>query len=190
MKQSLEATLKIVSLSVLSLFVAAGCQSDENNSQNDSGNSKPSLHQAVQETIDLAKARDPGMARWFETAYGYAVFPGIGAAGFIIGGGHGSGEVFTGGMRIGTAKVTQLNVGATFGGQVTQQVLFFKDKFAMDRFTQGGFEFDAAASAVAIKSGAAASVNYSNGVAAFVMPKQGAMVQASLGTQKFDYMPN
>ena len=110
--------------------------------------------------------------------------------GFIIGGGHGSGEVYSGGMMIGTAKVTQLNVGATFGGQITQQVIFFKDRYALDSFTRGGFEFDAAASAVAINSGAAASVVYSNGIAAFVMPKKGAMVQASLGTQKFAYTPN
>jgi lipid-binding SYLF domain-containing protein len=171
------------------LLLAAGCQSNRANG-NASGDGTPNLQNAVQDTIALARSRDPGMARWFESAYGYAVFPEIGAGGFIIGGGHGSGEVYSGGMKIGTATVTQLNVGATFGGQITQQVLFFKDKFALDGFTRGGFEFDAAASAVAIKSGAAASVDYNNGVAAFVMPKKGAMVQASLGTQKFDYRPN
>ena len=170
--------------------LCAGCQSNKANGGSEGAEKKQTLSEAVQETVELAKARDPSMAKWFDTAYGYAVFPGIGAGGFIVGGGHGSGEVYAGGALIGTAKVTQLNVGATFGGQVTRQVIFFKDRFALDSFTKSNFEFDAAASAVAIKSGAAASVNYNNGIAVFVMPQKGAMVQASLGTQKFTYTPN
>ena len=172
------------------LMLATGCQSNKANGGASGGENAQTLHEAVQETIDVAKVRDPSLARWFETAHGYAVFPGIGAGGFIIGGGHGSGEVYSGGRMIGTAKVSQLNIGATVGGQVTQQVIFFKDKFALESFTKSNFEFDAAASAVAIKSGTAANVDYNNGVAVFVMPKKGAMVQASLGTQKFAFTPN
>lgn len=177
--------------SIYALFVAtgfvlvSGCQSNKAN-----GGGGQSLSAAVQETIDLAKARDPGIAKWFQTAHGYAVFPGIGAGGFIVGGGHGSGEVYSGGILIGTAKVTQLNVGATFGGQVTRQIIFFKDSYALANFKDSKFEFDAAASAVALQTGAAATVDYNNGVAVFVMPQKGAMVQASLGTQKFAFTPN
>ena len=172
------------------LIAASGCSSNKAEDSEASASKTQSLHEAVQETIEVGKLRDPSLSRWFESAHGYAVFPGIGAGGFIIGGGHGSGEVYAEGKQIGTAKVTQLNIGATVGGQVTQQIIFFKDKFALERFTKGGFEFDAAASAVAIKSGAATSVDYSNGIAAFVMPKKGAMVQASLGTQKFAFTSN
>jgi lipid-binding SYLF domain-containing protein len=164
-----------------------GCLGQKDTDGESKAGREPSLHEAVMETVDLIKLRDPSVAKWFENAHGYAVFPGIGAGGFILGGGYGTGEVFVGGSRIGTAKVTQLNIGATVGGQVTRQIIFFRDKLALDSFTRGGFEFDAAASAVAIKSGAAASANYNNGVAVFVMPKQGAMVQASLGTQRFTF---
>jgi lipid-binding SYLF domain-containing protein len=176
----------LIVLTAAASIAVTGCKSNEANNASQA----QSLHGAVQETIDIARSRDPGLARWFDTAHGYAVFPGIGAGGFIIGGGHGSGEVYARGAQIGTAKVTQLNIGATVGGQVTQQIIFFKDRFALDNFTKGGFEFDAAASAVAIKSGAATTTDYNNGVAVFVMPKKGAMVQASLGTQKFAFMPN
>ena len=186
MKRCAIVTLFIASASI----TVTGCKSNEANDKEASSSKKQSLHEAVQETIDVVKLRDPSLAKWFDTAHGYAVFPGIGAGGFIIAGGHGSGEVYAAGKQIGTAKVTQLNIGATVGGQVTQQIIFFKDKFALDRFTKSGFEFDAAASAVMIKSGAASSVDYSNGIAAFVMPKKGAMVQASLGTQKFAFTPN
>jgi len=185
-----ENLVRIVACTVLALIAASGCQSNKGNGDAASGEQKQTLNEAVQETIALAKARDPSMEKWFDTAHGYAVFPGIGAGGFILGGGQGSGEVYAGGVRIGTAKVTQANVGATIGGQVTSQVIFFKDKIALDSFKKSEFEFDVAASAVAIKSGAAASVNYNNGVAVFVMPKKGAMVQASLGTQKFAFTPN
>jgi lipid-binding SYLF domain-containing protein len=180
----------VMAVCAVALTVAAGCRSNQSTATASNGNQPQSLHEAVQETIDLVKLRDPSVAKWFDTAKGYAVFPGIGAGGFIIGGGYGTGEVYAAGTLIGTAKVTQLNIGATAGGQVTQEIIFFKDQIALDRFTSGGFEFDAAASAVAIKSGAAQSAAYNNGVAVFVMPKKGAMVQASLGTQRFTYTPN
>jgi len=145
------------------------------------------LHDAVQETVHLVKLRDPAVATWFDSAYGYAVFPGIGAGGFIVGGGYGTGEVYADGEMIGRATVTQLNVGATVGGQVTREIIFFRDKPALDAFMAGGYEFDAAASAVLVKSGAGKRADYNDGVAVFVLPTKGAMVQASLGTQKFSF---
>ena len=190
MKQGMKECTILTALVASALIAAAGCTSNKANDDEASRSKEQSLHEAVQETIEVVKLRDPSLAKWFDGAHGYAVFPGIGAGGFIIGGGHGSGEVYADGKQIGTAKVTQLNIGATVGGQVTQQIIFFRDKFSLDGFTKSGFEFDAAASAVAIKSGAATSVDYNNGVAVFVLPKKGAMVQASLGTQKFAFTPN
>ena len=190
MKLRMNTIWNVSALVAPALIAASGCTSNEANDAEANRSKEQSLHEAVQETIEVVKVRDPSLAKWFDSAHGYAVFPGIGAGGFIIGGGHGSGEVYAGGKQIGTAKVTQLNIGATFGGQVTQQIIFFKDKFSLDRFTKSEFEFDAAASAVVIKSGTAGSVDYNNGVAVFVQPKKGAMVQASLGTQKFAYTPN
>jgi len=180
----------LLAFTLLFSVSANGCKSNEAARSESSGSKPQSLHEAVQETIDLVKLRDPSVAKWFDTAHGYAVFPGIGAGGFIIGGGHGTGEVYAAGNMIGTATIAQLNIGATAGGQVTRQIIFFKDKVALDSFTAGGFEFDVAASAVAIKSGAAQSAKYNNGVVIFVMPKKGAMVQASLGTQRFSFTPN
>ena len=173
----------------LVVLAGLGCKSNDAGRAPSSGSEGQSLHEAVQETIKLVKLRDPGVADWFKTAHGYAVFPGIGAGGFIVGGGYGTGEVYEGGKQIGTASVTQLNIGATIGGQVTRQIIFFKDKPALDSFKRGGFEFDAAASAVIIKTGAAKSAKYNKGVAVFVMPKKGAMAQASLGTQRFSFTP-
>jgi len=42
---------------------------------------------------------------------------------------------------------------------------------------------------VILKTGAAASAPYTNGVAVFVKPIAGAMVEASVGGQQFTYRP-
>ena len=48
--------------------------------------------------------------------------------------------------------------------------------------------FAANASAVAIKTGAAAAAKYEDGVAVFTMPRRGLMAEASIGGQKFTFV--
>ena len=104
---------------------------------------------------------------YFEEAYGYAVFPSIKKAGLGIGGARGKGQVFAKEKLIGDSTVTQINLGINFGVQSYIEIIFFKDKADLDRFTAGNFELGAQASAVAINSGVSAEVEYSNGVAIF-----------------------
>ena len=124
---------------------------------------------------------------YFEKARGYAVFPNIGKGGIGIGGARGSGEVFEEGNVIGKTTVTQVSIGFQLGGQAFSQIIFFKDKNSLDRFTEGNFEFGASASAALITEGANASVDYNNGVAVFTYSKGGLMYEASIGGQKFSY---
>ena len=144
---------------------------------------------AVEETIPKFKQADPSMKVFFEKAYGYSVFPGIGKGGFIIGGGHGDGWVYEQGKHIGRASLTQLTVGAQIGGQSYSEIIFFEDKKILDAFKQGNWETSAQASAIIVKSGASKDASYDNGVAIFTMPKAGAMAEASVGGQKFKYTP-
>ena len=143
----------------------------------------------VEETIAKFKEADSGMNVYFEKAYGYVVFPGIGKGGFIIGGGHGTGWVYEQGTFIGRATVTQITVGAQIGGQSYREIIFFKDKETLDSFKKGNFELSAQASAIMVKEGASKNSSYDHGVAVFTMPTKGAMVEASVGGQKFDYTP-
>ena len=142
---------------------------------------------AVDGTINQFKGADPSMIVFFEKAYGYVVFPGIGKGGFIIGGGHGDGWVYEKGRHIGRASVTQLTVGAQIGGQSYSEIIFFADKATLDAFKQGNWELSAQASAIMVKEGASKDASYDNGVAVFTMPKRGAMAEASVGGQKFKY---
>jgi lipid-binding SYLF domain-containing protein len=144
---------------------------------------------SFQETIDAFLAKDPGMQRFFTSAYGYVVFPSVGKGGFIVGGAHGNGRVYQGGNKIGTAELVQATVGLQAGGQSYSEIIFFKDQQAFDHFKNGNMKFSGQASAIAATAGASADVSYSDGVAVFTMAKGGVMLEASIGGQSFTYKP-
>jgi lipid-binding SYLF domain-containing protein len=143
----------------------------------------------VNKTIAAFEFKDPTMKERFKSAYAYAVFPNLEKGGVVLAAGGGYGQVFERGKAIGTAKVTQITVGATVGAQSYSEVIFFQDKTALDRFRANKLEFDANASAVISKSGASASADYRNGVVVFTMAKEGVMVEAAIGGQKFEFTP-
>jgi lipid-binding SYLF domain-containing protein len=145
------------------------------------------LAKDVPATIATFKKTDPGIERFFNESAGYVVFPRIGKVGFIFGGGDGIGEVTEKGKLVGTATITFGSIGLQVGAQEFSQIVFFKDGAALERFKQNKFEFTANVSAVIVKAGASAGVDYRDGVAVFTRPRSGAMVEAALGTQKFKF---
>lgn len=137
--------------------------------------------------ISEFRQADPSLNRFFNSAYGYAVFPTVGKGGFGIGGAYGSGVVFRGGKVVGEASLTQLTIGFQLGGQAYREVIFFRDKGSFDDFKKGNFELSAQASAVAATFGASADADFENGVAVFTLAKGGLMYEASVGGQKFSF---
>jgi lipid-binding SYLF domain-containing protein len=158
------------------------------------------------ETIALFKNAGQS-ARYFSNSYGYAVFPTIGKGGFIVGGAHGSGHVYEKGQLIGETSMTQVSVGFQAGGEAYSQIIFFKDKRALQEFTSGNFEFSADANAIAITASASAGAattgagaaasggkkdattagGFYKGMAVFTIAKGGLMYQATIAGQKFSY---
>ena len=124
---------------------------------------------------------------YFKEAYGFAVFPNVGKAGFGIGGSRGKGEVFREGKVIGSTTLTQLSIGFQLGAQAYSQIIFFQNKRDLDIFTAGNYEFGASASAALITEGANASADYRDGVAVMTFSKGGLMYEASIGGQKFTF---
>src|SRR6188768_841070 len=120
------------------------------------------------------------MQTLFNNSYGYVVFPNMGKGGAGVGAAAGTGVVYEKGKIIGTAKMTQLNVGAQLGGQAYREVIFFETKAALDRFRKDKFEFAAQTSAVAVDAGASADVKYRDGVMVFTQEKMGLMYEASV----------
>ena len=151
---------------------------------------------------------DAGIANMFDNAYGYALFPTIGKAGFLVGGAYGKGRVYEKGKHIGNTTMTQATVGFQLGGTGFSQVVFFEDKRALTEFTNGNFEFGAEAQATAITAAAGVSANtagssatasggknnastagvsYNKGMATVTITKGGLMYEATVGGQKFSF---
>lgn len=150
----------------------------------------PKAEKKAQKTITTFKEKNDKMESYFEDSYGYAVFPSIGKGGIVIGGAHGRGIVYEQGELIGEIKMTQVTLGLQWGGQAYSEVIFFKDEKALDSFKNSELEFSGQVSAVAITIGASADIAYQNGVAVYTLAKGGLMYEASLGGQKFNYLPN
>jgi len=139
-------------------------------------------------TVEKFKAI-PELAIFFEQADGYAVFPNVAKGGFGVGGAVGKGQVFQQGQLVGSTSLKQLSIGFQFGGQAFSEIIFFKSELDTKRFMEGNFEFGAQASAVLVKQGVSVDSAYSDGTAVFTIAKGGLMYEASIGGQKFSFVP-
>jgi lipid-binding SYLF domain-containing protein len=168
----------------------------------------PARADEYRDTIDVFKTSIHG-ANFFDTAYGYAVFPAVGKGGVGLGGAYGTGRVYERGRYIGDVSVTQLTIGVQAGGESFSQIVFFQDESALQAFIQGRYTFDAEASGVAVTAaaqartgtaGSAAEVSaglhdalaagrYKNGMATFAVVKGGLMTTAALGVETFSFTP-
>jgi len=144
---------------------------------------------SVQKAIVTARQKDPTLVKWFDNAYGYAVYPRVGKGGIGVGGAYGKGLVIRGEETIAATSLSQLSIGLQLGGQVYSEFVFFRDRTALEDFSRGNFELGAQASAVAITAGASADAAYNGGVAIFTIAEGGLMFEASVGGQKFNYEP-
>jgi hypothetical protein len=83
-----------------------------------------------------------------------------------------------------------VTVGPQIGGQAYSELLFFKNKAALDAFKGRNSEAAAQASAVIDTDGVAAKASYDgSGVAVFIHVKGGAMLEVSVGEQRFEFEP-
>lgn len=160
------------------------------------------------DTVQMFKDAKAPQA-FFDSAYGYAIFPTIAKAGFVVGGAYGEGRVYKGHQYMGKTTLYQASIGFQMGGQAYSQVIFFEDERAYKDFTSDNFEFSAQATVVVLTAGASAeagtkgmstsasggqnnaktTANYYKGMAAFIIAKGGLMYEASVAGQKFKFEP-
>jgi len=139
----------------------------------------------ARETITEFNETNSKINEFFNSSYGYAVFPGIGKGGLGVGGAAGKGTVFKGGAPVADCKMSQITVGLQAGGQKYAEVIFFEDEKSYERFVSNKFEFAAQASAIALQSGVSFDAEYADGMLVFTMAIGGLMYEASIGGQKF-----
>jgi lipid-binding SYLF domain-containing protein len=147
------------------------------------------LKRTSEYAVELLKDTDSKLKDWFKDAYGYVIFPNIGKAGFGIGGAFGKGEVYENGKFIGEARLTQGTIGLQMGGQLYTEVIFFNKEENLKNFKESRYAFSAQVTAVAAAEGAAANAKYEHGVVVFTLAKGGLMYEASVGGQKFKFIP-
>jgi len=146
------------------------------------------LQQATTAMSEMNR-EDPGLDELTKKAYGYALFPEVAKGGLVFGGGYGRGVVYEQGELVGYADLSQASFGLQMGGQTFSEVIVFENKAALDLLKQGRVEFAADASAVILKTGAAANARFVDGFAVFVRPIGGAMVEATVGGQQVTFVP-
>jgi lipid-binding SYLF domain-containing protein len=151
--------------------------------------SRAVLAAEVKEAIAALKAKDPTIERFFNKSYGYAVLPKVFKGAFWLGGAYGRGQVYERSRMLGYCSMSQATLGFSFGGEYFREIIFFREKTDLHRFLREEFTFSAQVSGVALTAGAAAKADYKDGMAVFVLPHKGLMVDASLGGQKFSVVP-
>ena len=175
---------KTIIITMLLVMVVGGCATVPKSPE-----ARSVLSAETSQTIALFKEKDPGIQKFFDRSYGYAVLPKVFKGGFWISGAHGKGEVFEKNQMVGHCSMSQATIGFSFGGEFFREIIFFRDREDLENFKKGNYAFSAQITAVALTAGAAAKADYQRGVAVFVIADAGLMVDASLGGQKFNYVP-
>jgi lipid-binding SYLF domain-containing protein len=171
-----------IGLALLGLTVMAGCAAAPKGTD-----AKADLSREVKNTVESYESQDPGMKKFLNDAYAYAVFPSVGKGGAVVGGAFGQGQLFEQGKMIGYVSVSKASVGLQLGGQTFSEIIAFENAAAVNNLKDGKLNFSANVSAVLLKSGAAAAANYREGVVVFTKPNGGAMFEVSVGGQSFKY---
>jgi lipid-binding SYLF domain-containing protein len=166
------------------LGLVAGCATAPKSSSE-----RRSLEARADATLDTMIARDPGLRDVVDRAYGYAVFPEVGKGGLLVGGAYGRGIVYEKGRKVGFVELNQASIGAQLGGQTFSELLVFRDRAALEELKGGDFEIGAGASAVVLTKGAATGARFERGVALFVLPRGGLMVDVSVTGQQLNFQP-
>ena len=147
------------------------------------------LQNEVKSSLTEFAKSNPEVEAHLHTAYAFAFYPKITKGGLGIGGAGGKGLVFDNKTVVGESKLAQATFGLQAGGQQYMEIILFEDQAAFNRFTAGKVKFSGQASAVALKDGASADIDYQDGVAIFTKTIGGLMAEASVGGQSFKYKP-
>lgn len=150
---------------------------------------RANLAARAEATLRVMKERNPNLQSVLNESIGYAVFPEIGKGGIGIGAAYGRGVLYENGRMIGFVELNQASIGAQLGGQTFAELIVLRDHAAIERLKGGSFSLGADVSAVALTAGAAATADFQNGVAVYVMPRGGLMAELTISGQQINYQP-
>ena len=178
-------TYRTLALSLLLILSCTACSTAPGTAAG-----RDEIVQASRAKLKELKAKNPDLYGVYDdSSIAVAVFPNIGKGGLIVGGAYGKGVLFEDGEVVGYCDVHEGTIGAQIGGQAYTQFVYFKDKTPLMRLKNGSMDFSAQVSAVAANADATKRAEYTDGVAVIILDAKGLMAEASVGGQKFTYVP-
>lgn len=160
----LQAILK-AGLAAVALAAAAGCSSTASVTGAErpgasTAEGRKSIDAGYHETLERLYATTPGSRELVAKARGVLIFPRVIAAGLVVGGAYGEGELRTGGAIEGYYRTTTGSVGWQIGAQSRALVFLFMTQDALDSFRKSdGWSAGADASVAVVKVGANGAVD-------------------------------
>jgi lipid-binding SYLF domain-containing protein len=151
-----------------------------------SGNSaaRAEITAGVDNTLSRLYTQVNGSRELVAKADGVLVFPRVLAAGFVVGGEYGRGELRTRGRPAGYYSIASLSVGFQAGAQSKAMVILFMTKDALDKFRASkGWNLGADASVALLKVGANGQIDTTTAtqpVQVMVLTNAGLMANLSL----------
>ena len=187
--------LALAFAAALSLLAAGGCSTTASTSTAATGNpvtgrgpisddTKRQIDEGYRTTLERLFETTPGSRELVAKARGVLVFPRVLAAGFVVGGEYGEGQLRTNGMVNGYYRTTTGSLGLQIGAQSKSLVFLFLTQDALDKFLAGnGWAGGVDASVAVLKVGANGAVDVNAARAptvAFVMTNAGLMANLNV----------
>lgn len=175
--------LLIAGASVTALTLLSACTTT-GSSSGDPAAQRKALDAAADNALSRLYTQHPGSRELINSARGVLVFPSFGSAGFLVGGGSGTGVLRKGGATASYHRMTELSVGLLAGAQSQAIFILFMTEDALRRFEASrGWTVGADADIAMISVGANAQITTTTAqqaVVGFVMTNRGLMANISL----------
>jgi lipid-binding SYLF domain-containing protein len=181
--------LKAASVLVFSAFALGGCSTTTDTSATtgkaDNAAARAEIRTGVDSTLTRLYTQAAGSRELVSKAEGVLVFPRVLAAGFVVGGEYGRGELRIKARHGGYYNIASLSIGFQAGAQSKAMVILFMTKDAVDKFqaNRGGWNLGADASVALVKIGANGQIDTTTAtqpVQVIVLTNAGLMANLSL----------
>jgi lipid-binding SYLF domain-containing protein len=166
------------------IAMLSACTTTGDRASGDPAAQRQALDAASDSALSRLYAQQPGSRELVSQARGVLVFPSFGSAGFLIGGGTGTGVLREGGRTAGYYRMTEASVGLLAGAQSQAVFILFMTDEALKRFkASSGWTVGADANITMLNVGANAQITTQTArqeVIGFVMTNSGLMGNLSL----------
>lgn len=174
----LAAGASLAALTLLSACTTTGGSSGDPEAR------RKALDAAADSALSRLYAQQPGSKELVASARGVLIFPSFGSAGFLVGGGTGTGVLRTGDKTVSYHRMTEASVGLLAGAQSQAVFILFMTAESLKRFQDSsGWTVGADANVTMISVGANAQVTSQTArqdVIGFVLTNRGLMGNLSL----------